>query len=140
MKLARLLASLCAAGLAACAAPAGAPQAAETRAAPLAGTRWVGVVDPSIDRRATPWIEFVGEGRITGFTGCNMLNGNWSGEGAATRLGGLVTTKRMCLGPEGEVEKRVLAAMSDQSRVSREGTRLVFTAPSGARFEFTPAR
>ena len=31
-------------------------------------------------------------------------------------------------------------AMSNQSRVSREGARLVFTAPGGARFEFTPAR
>ena len=87
-----------------------------------------------------PWIEFAGAGRITGYTGCNMLNGSWSEQGGSVRLGGVVTTKRACLGPGEAIEKRVLAAMSAESRIAREGERLVFIAPSGARFEFTPAR
>ena len=134
----RLFLAVCATQLVACAVPAEAPAASP--GAPLAGTRWIGVTDPSLDRRAVPWVEFVREGRLTGFTGCNMLSGSWSEQGGTARLAGIVTTKRMCLGPADEVEKRVLAAMSAESRVSREGERLVFTAPGGARFEFTPAR
>ena len=129
---------LCATQLAACAAPTVAPAASP--AAPLAGTRWIGVADPSLDKAALPWIEFAGAGRITGYTGCNMLNGSWSEQGGSVRVGGVVTTKRACLGPGEAIEKRVLAAMSAESRIAREGERLVFIAPSGARFEFTPAR
>lgn len=134
----RFLLAVCATQLVACAVPTAAPAA--SAGAPLAGTRWIGVTDPSLDKSAVPWIEFAGAGRITGYTGCNMLNGSWSEQGGAARLAGVVTTKRACLGPGDAVEKRVLAAMSAESRVTREGERLVFTAPSGARFEFTPAR
>jgi heat shock protein HslJ len=134
----RLFLAVCATQLVACAVPAAAPAASP--AAPLAGTRWIGVTDPSLDPRAVPWVEFVREGRLTGFTGCNMLSGSWSEQGGTARLAGVATTKRMCLGPANEVEKRVLAAMSAESRVAREGDMLVFTAPSGARFEFIPAR
>jgi hypothetical protein len=43
------------------------------------------------------------------------------------------------VGPEGEVERRFLQAVNPEARVTREGRRLVFTAPSGARFEFEEA-
>jgi len=131
-------------GLCACAAAPGAPassfSAAAASAAPsLSGTRWVGVVDSSTDRRAMPRLEFVREGRVTGFTGCNLFNGAWSVEGGEVRFGGIATTKRMCLGPEGEIEKRVLAVLGDKSRVKREGAKLVLVGPGGERFEFTEA-
>lgn len=105
----------------------------------LSGTRWVGVVDSSTDRRAVPRLEFVREGRISGFTGCNLFSGAWSVEGGEVRFGGVATTKRMCLGPEGEIEKRVLEVLGDKSRVTREGAKLVLVAPGGERFEFTEA-
>jgi heat shock protein HslJ len=76
---------------------------------------------------------------VAGYTGCNMLSGAWRVENGEVKLGPLATTKRMCLGPEGDIEKRVLAALTPQSRVTREGGRLVFTAPGGARFEFEEA-
>lgn len=125
-------------GLAACAAT---PQATTSAPQPptLTGTRWVGVVDASTDRRAVPRLEFVREGRLTGFTGCNLLNGTWTVEGAEARLGPAATTKRMCLGPEGDLEKRVLAVLVDRSRITREGAKLVLVSPGGARFEFAEA-
>jgi heat shock protein HslJ len=106
----------------------------------LSNTRWMGVIDSSIDKRATPWLEFVGENRVSGYSGCNMVNGTWRMEGEAVKLGPLMATKRGCLGPEGDLEKRVLAALTEQGRGTREGSKLVFTAPGGQRFEFVEAK
>ena len=137
----RAVLSIVALALAACATAPAPPAAAEPApAAPatLAGTRWVGVVAGDPDPRTLPRLEFLGGGRITGYTGCNMLNGAWRMEGGEMRLGPLVTTKRACLGPEGDAEQRFLAAAG--GRVTREGERLVFTGPRGERFEFRAAQ
>jgi heat shock protein HslJ len=131
--------------LAACAAgpggdaPGGAAASAAAAPTSLAGTRWIGVVDPGVEAEAAPRIEFI-EGRVHGFTGCNMMSGSWRMEGAEARFSSVATTRRMCLGPGGEIEKRLLAAMGDASRVRRVGDRLVIEAPSGARFEFREAK
>ncbi len=132
---------LCALGLAACAVDPtpGTPAAPQPVRASLVGTRWVGVADPSADHRGLPRLEFVREGRLSGYTGCNMMSGAWQMEGEQVRLGALVTTKRLCMGPEGETERRFLAAMGEGARGKREGDRLVFTGPGGARFEFREA-
>jgi heat shock protein HslJ len=143
LRRARAAAALPALVLAACAAtpaphPLAAPQPAAAAAPALAGTRWVGVVAGDPDPRTLPRLEFVAAGRVTGYTGCNLLNGAWRVEGAAARLGPLATTKRMCIGPEAEVERRLIAALGGTA--VREGERLVFTGPGGERFEFTPAQ
>jgi len=133
-------------GLAACAAAPGGAGSGSAGAAPapggasLAGTRWVAQAGAGADSRATARLEFVPGGRMTGFTGCNMLSGTWRMEGGEVRFGGIATTKRMCLGPEGEVEKRLLAVLGNNTHVRREGSRLVLSAPGGARFEFLEAR
>jgi heat shock protein HslJ len=134
MKPARWLAGLSALGLAACAAaPAGPGPAA---APSLLGTRWVGVVDAS-DRRHLPRLEFT-QGRVSGFTGCNMMSGTWSVEGGVVRLGPLMATKRFCVGPEMDIEKRVLAAMGEKATITQADGRLVFATDAG-KFEFRPA-
>ena len=142
----RTLVPLLALALASCAgAPAPKPEASAARApapvpalgASLVGTRWVGVVAGDPDPRTLPRLEFVNSERVTGYTGCNMLNGGWHVEGAGIRVGPLVTTKRACAGPESDVERRVLATLGGV--VTREGERLVFTGADGERFEFTPA-
>jgi heat shock protein HslJ len=139
-----LVAIACALVAAACATPTDMtrtpPREQTVNNSTLLDTRWVGVVEPSLERNAAPRIEFTGPERVVGFTGCNMFSGKWSVEGGVTRLAGLATTKRMCMGPAGEIEERVLAALSAQSRVTRDGDRLIVTAPSGARFEFTRER
>ena len=130
--------------LGACAsAPVVPPTPAAAAAEPLpalAGTRWVGVVEGSVEGNARPRLEFAIGGELHGYTGCNMLSGHWSeAAGGEVRFVALMVTKRMCLGPGAEIEKRFLAAVSPQSRVAREPARLVVTSPQGARFEFTPA-
>ncbi len=123
MRIERTLLWLCAVGMSACAAPPGGPAQVAAPAPSLAGTRWLGVIDASVDS----------------FTGCNLLNGGWKSEGGQVRIGPLAMTKRACLGPAGDVERRVLASLNDQARVNREGAKLVMVGPSGERFEFTEA-
>ena len=127
--------------LAACAAPADPPRAAAAKAAPpeLTGTRWIGVIDAGIDPGLAPRIEFVA-GHLQGFTGCNLMSGSWRVEGNEVRFGAIAATRRMCVGPGGDIEKRVLAVMGEKSRVWRDGDRLVIEAPGGARFEFREAK
>ena len=133
----RALALACALGLAACAAPPG--PSGTAAAAPLTGTRWVGVVEGNPDARTLPRLEFATGGRFAGYSGCNMMSGSWTEEGGEARFGPVMATKRFCAGPEGEVEKRVMAALAPGARGVREGERLVLIAPGGARFEFSPA-
>lgn len=130
--------ALCALGLAACAATIEPVALAAGASVPtsLVGTRWVGVAEGA-DPRSLPRLEFVRDGRLTGYTGCNLMSGTWRLDAGEIRLGPIVATKRMCIGPEGEVERRFLA--STGGRVLREAGRLVLSGPGGARFEFTPA-
>jgi heat shock protein HslJ len=104
--------------------------------AALQGTRWRGTLEPGVDQRYAPWLEFVTEGRVSGFTGCNLLHGAWKIEGGTLRMGPLVTTKRACAGPEQQVERRVMAALGESAHASLEGPKLVFAAPGGERVEF----
>ena len=103
------------------------------------GTRWIGAADMG-DPAHTPTLEFVNGDHVAGFTGCNMLSGQWHAEGDTVQLSRVVITKRACAGPESEIERRVLAAINDNSRVVREGDRLVATGASGARYEFSVAK
>ena len=132
----RALLALLAWGLAAC---AGAPSPAASPSASLAGTRWIGAMPAESDPRTIPRLEFAGEGRLSGYTGCNMLSGAWTMQGEDVRIGALVATKRLCLGPERETERRLLGALRDGARGHRDGGRLVFTGPGGERFEFAEA-
>jgi heat shock protein HslJ len=115
------------------------PAAAALSASSLVGTRWTGVVPGTPDPRTLPRLEFSSQGRVLGFTGCNMLTGTWRVDGSAVRFGPLVTTKRACVGPEMEFERRLLAAMGQDSRAVLEGGRLVMIGPAGDRFEFVEA-
>ena len=117
--------------LAACAADPPAPS--------IVGTRWVGAAGVS-DTAHTPTLEFVNADHVAGFTGCNMLSGQWHAEGDAVRISRVVITKRACAGPEGDIERRVLAAINDNSKLVREGGRLVATGASGARYEFNASK
>jgi len=117
----------------------GAAATAAVSAAPLTGTRWKGVVDAGVEASAVPWLEF-SDGRVAGYTGCNMLNGTWSMEGSAVRIGPLATTKRGCTGVADDIERRVVATVNPNARVVRDGSRLVITAPGGDRFEFTEVK
>ena len=146
MKLTGAMVWICTLGVSACAAPPNSggssqPQRASAVAVPssMVGTRWKGV-DAAADEKHLPWLEFVVEGRLSGFTGCNLLHGAWKNEGGELRIGPLVTTKRGCAGPEGDTERRVMAVLTPQARVTREGNRLVFTGAGGQRLEFVESK
>jgi heat shock protein HslJ len=120
-------------------APAPAPGAvAVASGSSLVGTRWTGVVEKGTPEGNVPRLELVAEGRLAGYTGCNLMNGAWRMEGGEARVGALVTTKRACAGPESGIEKRLLAALSE-GRLVHEAGRLVAVGRNGERFEFTPA-
>ena len=105
--------------------------------ASLAGKHWVAPAPGVEDAKQRPRLEFQRDGRLVGYTGCNVLAGKWRIEGGEVRLEGLAATKRGCLGPGGEVEKRFLAAVTPSSRVSLEGATLVIQGPGGERIAFT---
>lgn len=138
MRSAVALAAVCALGLAACAGSPGPASAGATAPPPpLEGTRWVAVAEA--DPRALPRLEFAAGGRLTGYTGCNMMSGTWRMEGGVARLDRVITTKRMCAGPGGDLERRILACLGEGGRIAREGDRLVLRGPGGVRVEFAPA-
>jgi heat shock protein HslJ len=133
---------LLAMALGACAPAPVVPEPAAAAAPPLpalAGTRWVGKLERNDDGHNTPRLEFASGGELLGYTGCNMLGGRWSESAGEVRLTEIYATKRMCLGAGAEVEKRFLAALSSESRITRTATSLTVTSPRGARFEFAPA-
>jgi len=139
-------ARVCAAALllAACASarsPAGDPvvPAPSVPPATFTGTHWVGVVEEPADPRTTPRLEFIGEGRMSGYTGCNIFSGDWSMQGATLVIGRMAMTKRLCRGPAHDIEKRFVAALREGSRGTRTGDKLVLVAPDGERFELTEA-
>jgi heat shock protein HslJ len=134
---ARWIAALLGWGLVGCATPPSAGAPADS--VPVAGTRWVGVVEGDTDPRTLPRLEFAVGGRMSGYSGCNMMSSSYVEEKGAVRFGPVMATKRFCAGPEGDVEKRVMTALGPGSRAAREGGKLVITTPAGARFEFVPA-
>jgi heat shock protein HslJ len=142
----RLFAGACVLALSGCSSPPATTAATPAKERPsmataapgssLAGTRWGGKAEGSMDPRNAPRLEFLADGRLAGYTGCNVMTGTWRMEGNELRFGPIISTKRGCPGPEGEVEKRVLAAMGEGSRVRREAGRLVVEGAGGERYEF----
>jgi heat shock protein HslJ len=129
MRLAFLLATLALAG---CAMPA----RSDTPVTSIANTKWVVPIEG--DAADRPRLEFMSDGRIGGYTGCNTLSGTWKMEGSLVRLGPLVMTKRACLGPRDEIERRFLQAVNAEARISIKDGRLVAEGANGARLELSP--
>lgn len=121
------------------AAPVPGAAPAPATAASLVGTHWVSA-EPVPSEKNAPVIEFVNDTRIQGYTGCNLMSGEWHMEGNDIRLGRIVVTKRMCVGPEADVEKRLLAVLVEKTHFQVHGDHLVATTPEGATYEFNRAQ
>ena len=92
--------SLAAAGVLAACASAGTPGVNR----PLDGTDWRLVeltgspLAPGAASGDAPFLRFDADsGRVTGDTGCNLLGGPFTRDGASLAFGALVTTRRACL-------------------------------------------
>jgi heat shock protein HslJ len=123
--------------LAACAsAPQPVLKSVAMNEAAINGKHWVAEVAGDIDAAQRPRLEFLRDGRLAGYSGCNVVSGTWRMEGDAVRLGALAMTKRGCIGPAGDVEKRFLAAVNERSSFTLEGARLVAKGAAGEPMRF----
>jgi heat shock protein HslJ len=90
------------------------------------------------DGAAMPRLEFTRDGRVSGFTGCNLLSGSYRLEEDRLEVVA-ATTKRACLGAGGESEEKLLAVLGDRPRVRTEARRLVLTGTKGGTVVLEPA-
>lgn len=111
--------------LAACVAP-------QTRGAeaPLAGTQWElaelnGQPAVALTGVGAPTLAFGADGRASGNGGCNQFSGPYTQDGAALRLGPLVSTRRACTDAAGNNrETAYLRALESTTRFSATAERL----------------
>jgi heat shock protein HslJ len=109
-------------------------RAAPTPDAPLIGPTWrlAGFSDNTTSRSAlagtNATVTFSSDGRITGTTGCNDVQGSYTLSGNALRTGPLTVTERACAEPERMAQERdLLEALSVAATYEIEGDRLVLT-------------
>src|SRR5262245_7078295 len=104
----------------------------------IAGTKWV--MEGAGEASERPRLEFAADGKVSGYTGCNMVSGTWRLEGGAIRLGPLISTKRGCPGERDALERRFLQAIGGPAaKIAIENGRLVAQRDSGARIELSPS-
>jgi heat shock protein HslJ len=127
--------------LAACdsSSPGASGAAASASADTVVGRTWVARDAANLADDQRPRLEFQRDGRVSGFTGCNTLGGTWRESNGLLQLGPLAVTKRFCVGPAGEWEKRFLAAVNDKARIEMASGRLVAIGASGEKVEFLEA-
>jgi putative lipoprotein len=124
--------------LAACASssPGASGAATSASADTVVGRTWVARDAADLDEQQRPRLEFQRDGRISGYTGCNTLGGTWREADGTVELGALAVTKRFCVGPGGDLEKRFLAVVNDKARIEIASGRLIATGAGGERLEF----
>lgn len=82
------------------------------------------------------------EGRLSGNSGCNSMNGSFRLERGFLTTGPIATTRRACIGRAAQVQERnLLALLGERLSVSRNrGGKLVLTGRGGKRLVLAPAR
>lgn len=121
--------------------PAAGP-AAQTKAAMLEGTTWQLTTLPghqsadlaAVPRRVTLRLA---EGRVTGFTGCNVLIGTYTTQGTSVTLK-LGSTLMACPEPGSSLERTFLDLLKGTLTHAIKADRLTLTTASGAALEFKP--
>ena len=102
---------------------------------PLEGTQWT--VDSlvsadavsSVPTGSEPELQFA-DGKVTGTTGCNTLNGPAEVGNATITFGPLATTRMACVDGQ-DVEQHVLAVLSGQVTYAIDADTLQLSSPSG---------
>jgi heat shock protein HslJ len=122
-----------AAALAALAAAcANAPAVREPPPLPFTGTKWTLVTERKLATEQ-PYLEF-GDGAVTGFSGCNRINGRYVqdtiGAGAII-FSTIATTKKLCEDPVMAVEERIIAVLRSSTNVRVTGNTLRIDGSAG---------
>jgi heat shock protein HslJ len=125
-------------------ATAGCATAGEEAAAPLAGSEWrpVAIGDTAPGSDSGSFVQFRGEGQITGTGGCNRFSGTYEIDGATIRIGPLAATRRACPPPLMHREAALFAALERARRYQRARIDLTLYDEAGsavARFARTDA-
>ncbi|MFJ4880417.1 META domain-containing protein [Streptomyces sp. NPDC088745] len=123
-------------------------------AAPLTGTKWT--VTSFTDRKTVggdatastvpkdtagkAYLTFGEDGSLRGRTGCNSLNGTAEESRGNLDVGRVVTTRMMCQGGAGEVEKKMLKVLTGKVTYTVDGRSLSLTGPAGVGLEATAAQ
>ncbi|MFJ6696897.1 META domain-containing protein [Streptomyces sp. NPDC091272] len=119
--------------------------------APLAGTRWAvdsftvrKTMKPGEDgsARSVPkdvagkaYLTFGKDGSVQGRTGCNSLNGKAKQSPGALEFGRIATTRMMCAGEAGAVEKQMLKVLEGKVTYTVDGRSLSLTGSAGTGLE-----
>ncbi|WP_344144745.1 META domain-containing protein [Kribbella yunnanensis] len=112
--------------------------------AAIDGTKWTlsGVIDSdSISHQVgaeKAWITLNGD-RVTGFTGCNELNGKVARAGHIITFGELATTRRACAGDDGKLEWSLVNGLKGAMTYKIEAGNLTLSAGTNG-LTFTAAR
>jgi heat shock protein HslJ len=101
----------------------------------ITNSRWIASDAQVPGAGNTPRLEFSGDGRVSGYTGCNSLSGSFTLIGDLLELAA-ATTKRACAGPGGDYEKRLLEVLADKPRIKVSGGRMTITGARGGKLEF----
>ncbi len=134
------IAALAGSLLSACASGDGAPAASSPSVPDLAGTSWNlisyagadGAPTPAVTQPSMGTLTFLADGELAGSTGCNRFNGTYEQAGAdlSITMGGI--TLMACLGPAGEQEAAVIAALGRVAAAAVTAEDLVLSDAQGA--------
>jgi heat shock protein HslJ len=138
------VASVCAVALtllSACASGDGAAPAATGASVPeLAGTSWNlasyagadGTRTPAVTEPSVGTVTFLTGGKLAGSTGCNRFTGTYEQSGADLSITTGAMTEMACLGPVGEQETAVIAALGKVATAAVASDTLVLKDAQGA--------
>ncbi|MFE3518638.1 META domain-containing protein [Streptomyces sp. NPDC059166] len=105
----------------------------------LTDVRWT-VSALTVDGKRTPApagaerkarLTFGEDGSVEGSLGCNSFHGTAEVSGSAITFGPLVSTRKMCPGPETEVERALLGVLKGTTRYAVEQSSLSIEAKDG---------
>jgi heat shock protein HslJ len=92
----------------------------------------------SLPEDSRPNITFSQDGRVTGFSGCNRFFGGYTVFGSELRFSQLGSTKMACLGEGGEIESRLLSALSMVRTYRAKPDELHLITEQGSELILTP--
>jgi len=121
--------------LAACAGTA--PSAAPDALPEPSHWRLVGSSDARLQGDAAAAVRLtIAEGRLSGDSGCNEFSAGYSLANGALQMQPLISTKRGCAPPAGEVEQALYAVLREATRADLRDGRLRLTTGDGRYVEF----
>ncbi|OKK02872.1 hypothetical protein AMK26_21120 [Streptomyces sp. CB03234] len=110
--------------------------------APLVGTKWTvnslvsGQAATSLPAGTEGKASFVfgKDGSVRGTLGCNQFNASVTTEGSTMTFGRVTTTRKLCRGPEMELERALLKTMKGKVAYTIDHRSLTVTAPDKTGF------